>query len=196
MRYIIFLVVIVIVIVIVAYVNFDKNDQSLDNGEDAKVLSDSWVNYNQVIWEGNEVKDIIGYSPPSIMSDLSCYADFSNDLDVSGNGVGIKSNWLVARIGLNDFQDLTNKMGLSNVYELAKTWPEALECVENFSDKWAVSKSVDVNTFFGEDKDRKCFVVAKYEGGKIYIKKSTYYEVKIDEDRQMLLKVIRKNLGN
>ncbi len=191
MKYLIILVV--IFIIIVAYVKFGKNVHSLDNGENARALSDSWLNYNQIIWENNEVKDIIGNSPPSNMSDLNCYANLSNDLDVSGNGVGIKSNWLVAKITLEDFQSLANKMELSNVYDLSKTWPEAFECVQEFSDKWYVSKSVDANTYFGEDKDKKSFVVAKYEGGKMYVKRSTYYEVKYDDEKQMLLKAIRKD---
>ncbi len=147
----------------------------------------------EIIWENNEPKDIVGCSLPSSISNLRCYAGFANELEMSGEGVGIKSNWLLAETSFGEFQALIEKLELSNTPDIIEIWPEVFECVPEFSDKWCVSKSADKNTFYGEDTNRKSFVVLKYEGGKMLVKRSSYYEIKIDDERQMLLKVMKKD---
>ena len=85
-------------------------------------------------------------------------------------------------------------MELSKEPDLLTIWPEVFDCekgkdIESF---WDITKSVDGNTYYGEDPQIETRIMLKYEEGSIYVKRSTYYDKKIGPDDLVYLKVRRR----
>jgi hypothetical protein len=183
MKYFIWIVLILVISVVTLHLIRTKSSytQNLNRNK-----PNEWRSINEVIWEKNNPSDIIGSVLPQGVTELRCHGDFD------GNRF-IKSNWLVAKITYEDFNVLASNLKLVNKPDLLEIWPQAFECtVAEFSDNWTVTKNVDRNTYYSEDPNIESQVLFKYEGGRVFVKRSTYYTTIKSDDGQLLYKIKEK----
>jgi hypothetical protein len=77
--------------------------------------------------------------------------------------------------------------------DLLTIWSEAFDCEDKeLKVFWNITKSVDENTYYGEDPQIESRIMLKYEQGKFYVKRCIYYDEKLGTDHQIYLKVRRR----
>lgn len=109
----------------------------------------------------HSAEDILGTSLPSSAKDIQ----ISDKISFFGG-----DSYLTATITKEDFNELTARLKLNYKADLISLWPSALEAHD--VSWWSVSKLNDTNTLFGEEPST--YLIARYEGGKLYFKRHVY----------------------
>lgn len=184
MKKLIALIVVVAIIMVLLKIMGGKvspNSDSKDNIE-----SNEWKVVNTVLLRGNRHKDVIGADLPKSAQDIHSGI-------VVDTSTRVKSIWVVAKLPKNDFDTLTNQLELTKEPDLLTIWSEVFDCEKKeLKEFWNITKSVDENTYYGEDPQIESRIMLKYEEGKLYIKRSIYYDGKIGSDSLIYLKVRRR----
>ncbi|MHC4456732.1 MAG: hypothetical protein ACYS0I_06495 [Planctomycetota bacterium] len=184
MKKLIGLIVIVVVIMVLLKLMGGRVSPSSDSKEN--IESDEWKVVNTVLAQGNTQKEVIGANLPKSARGTRYYIH----LDISTK---TKSTWMVTELPKDDFDEFKNQLEFANEPDLLTIWPDAFDCdQEELKKYWKITKYVDENTYYGEDPKIESRIMLKYEEGKVYIKRSTYYDGKIGSDHQMYLKVRRR----
>jgi hypothetical protein len=180
------IVLIVVVALIIILLKIIGGRVYLSNDSKENVESDEWKIYNVVLAQGNSQKEVIGANLPKSAQDVH--------YEILIDTTFTKSYWIVAKLPKEDFDDFTNQLELTNKPDLLKIWPEAFDCEEKRDIKafWTITKSVDENTYYGEERQIESRIMLKYEAGKLYVKRSTHYDGKAGTDKEVYLKVRRR----
>jgi hypothetical protein len=78
----------------------------------------------------------------------------------------------VIEMSESDFRALVQRMGLFHRPDLLEYWLFALRAPTDIQ-SWKVTEINDENTFFGDQRE-STYLVARYEGGKMYFKVHVY----------------------
>ena len=149
------------------------------------IKSNEWKIYNVVLLRGNSQKEVIGVNLPKSAQDV--HSEILIDTTFT------KFNWIVAKLPKGDFDKLTNQLELTKEPDLLTIWPEAFDYErEELKAFWNITKSVDENTYYGEDPRIESRIMLKYEAGTLYVKRSTHYDGKAGADKEVYLKVQRR----
>ncbi len=179
MKYITSLIVVAALVIVVLMLMGDQNDPPVT--PDTTQLNE-WRLINVVLWKNNRFEDLVGVKLPEVAVDVRFYAflNFST---------GIKSNWFVARLPKDEFDNFIDRTSLKQAPNLLEVWPEALECeAEELSDVWNPTETVNEDTYLYEDPNIVSRTMIKYEGGCLYLKRSIHLEMKLSPDREILYK--------
>jgi len=79
--------------------------------------------------------------------------------------------YVSAVISRGDFQRIVSQLGLRHRSDLLEYWPGALTAHD--TPWWTVSSVNDSDTYFG-DSVESTYIVARYEGGRIFLKYHVY----------------------
>jgi len=111
------------------------------------------------------------------------FPESATDICVDGvhnlNGNKVEQTcWVVAKLPKEDFYDLVDQLKLTKRPDLLEVWPDAFECAkgpftEELNQFWDIRKMINEDTYYGEVPEGGTQTVCKYEGGKVYIKKTT-----------------------
>ena len=184
MKKLIALIVVVAIIMILLKIMGGRVYLSSDSKEN--IESNEWKVVNTVLLRGNSYKEMIGANLPKSAQDV--HSGVVVDINTK-----IKSGLMVAKISKEDFDKLTNQLELTKEPDLLTIWPEVFDCEKKeLKEFWNIKKSVDENTYYGEDPQIESRIMLKYEEGKLYVKRSIYYDGKIGPDHQVYLKVRKR----
>ena len=183
MKKLIALIVVVVIIMVLLKImcgRVSPNSNSKENIE-----SNEWKVVNTVLLRGNSQKEVIGADLPKSAQDIHSGIVFGTSR--------AKSTWIVAKLPKEDFDDFTNQLELTKEPDLLTIWPEVFDCEKKeLKEFWNITKSVDENTYYSEDPQIESRIMLKYEEGKLYIKRSIYYDGKLGPDNLTYLKVRRR----
>ncbi|MEO8352447.1 MAG: hypothetical protein ABI680_11995 [Chthoniobacteraceae bacterium] len=118
-----------------------------------------------VFWPRTESRmaaDMIGIPLPSSATDIRASdraGMFGGDYYVS------------AAISRNEYQQIVSQLGLRRRADLLEFWAVALRAYD--TPWWTVSSVNDADTYFG-DSEESCYIVTRYEDGRIYFKRHVY----------------------
>lgn len=179
------IVLIVVVVVIIGLFKLMGGKVYLSNDSKENIESNEWILVNEVAMKGNRLEDVIGANLPK--------SAHNGRFEILLDNFNTKSYWIVAKLPKEDFDDLTYQLELTKEPDLLTIWPEAFDCEKKELEAfWNITKSADNNTYYSEDPQIESRIMLKYEGGTLYIKRSTYYDTKIGSDDLVYLKVRRK----
>lgn len=176
------IVAIVIILIKMFYVKFPSSKEQT-SAEDNDVVK-SWYEISE---ERFTFEKMLGVSLPEATTDKHGYVNFTATVGKEAK----KLFWVVATLPKEDFYELVGKLNLQKTSDVLKFWPDAFSCrVEEFAEKyWDVKRSVNDETYYGEDNKYRGQMVIKYEKGKIYFKKEIIYvEAGTDEDGSTVYK--------
>ena len=175
------------VFIIVRLFLLDGGDSLLPSKKLPHAMKYSGVSYNREIIS---LEDLLGVPFPDSATDV--VADYYSE-DTTGVNTEL-THWIIVKLSIEDFYNFVEQLNLTNAPDLLEFWPEAFDWYDShpehpFIKLWNVTNTVDDKTFYGQSSQEEIFVVAKYENGKLYLKKVMNYIKTVDENGQWHFKI-------
>jgi hypothetical protein len=128
-----------------------------------------------------KLEDMLGAPFPDSTTDVDVAYYVLYELNISKI-----THWVIAKMSVDDFTEFARQLDLYNEPNLLEHWPEALQWYDSHPEhryvkSWDLTNIVDANTYYGEGSTDEEYTAARYENGKLYLKKVVIYVKTKDE---------------
>jgi hypothetical protein len=119
--------------------------------------------------------ELLGVKPPASMSD----AKFTKVDSMFTGGT-----WVAAKVSREDFLTMVQQLSLAKKTDILEHWPYAFTPPSKHRENdgwWDITYEVNDDTYFGYGRKPAAFIMAKFEKGRIFFKKTLVTEKTISE---------------